>query len=114
MAPPRKRKGGPITEGRPATKDIPPVAKRKDTPSAMVRQGESSRTAVTVRVTLLPPSGRRSMFWALGRCPLCGLPHLSRSRDLESVTRTRQLPCGHWVTVVIARSLAPYAGSEAA
>jgi hypothetical protein len=59
-------------------------------------------------VTYLPPSGHRKMHWSLGRCPLCGVPHLSRSRTLDDVTHDRRLPCRHWVTPVIARSLSPY------
>ena len=78
------------------------------------RRDGTRKYPVTMRVTLLAPSGRRTMWWALGRCPVCGVPHLSRSPDLETVTRTRRLPCGHWATIVIARSLAPYAGSGVA
>jgi hypothetical protein len=67
-----------------------------------------------MRVTYLPPSGHRSMHWALGRCPVCGLPHLSRNRALDDVTHVRRLPCGHRVTPVIARSLSPYSAAREA
>lgn len=76
--------------------------------------GQRPQTAVTMRVTQLPPSGRRTCWWALGRCPVCGTPHLSRARSVDRVTRTRRLPCRHWVTVVVARSLSPFSGRGAA
>ena len=60
--------------------------------------------AGTVRVSLLAPDQLRTYWWWLGRCAECGRPHLGRSRDLEHVTRERRLPCGHWVTIVVART----------
>jgi hypothetical protein len=59
-------------------------------------------------LTYLPPSGNRTQHWGLGRCPECGLPHLSRSPKIELVTRVRRLPCKHRVKPTIARTLSPY------
>ena len=87
-------------------------------PRPILRQkgvaGQQPRTAVTMRLTLLPPSGHRTGGGRLGRCPVCGQPHLSRSRALDDVTRARRLPCKHWVQPVIARSLSPYPETGAA
>ena len=94
------------------------AAKQPQSPARIVRQrtvaGQHLRSAVTMRLTLLPPSGHRRLWWALGRCPACGAPHLSRSRALDDVTRARRLPCKHWVQPVIARSLSPYPETGAA
>jgi hypothetical protein len=35
---------------------------------------------------------------------VCLLPHLGRTRKLADVTGTRRLPCGHLITVTIART----------
>jgi len=67
------------------------------------------KTSPTVRIppayaSYLLPHGRRTWHWYLVRCPACGAPHLGRARELADVTRTRRLPCGHQVQVVIART----------
>jgi hypothetical protein len=67
-------------------------------------RGATRRDAQTVRVSLLFPSGRRTRWWYLDRCPVCGCPHLGRAATLEAVTATRRLPCRHWVTIVVART----------
>ena len=54
--------------------------------------------------SLLVPSGRRTCWWYLITCRSCRAPHLGRSPELDSVTGPRRLPCGHWVTVVVART----------
>jgi hypothetical protein len=58
----------------------------------------------TCHVSLLSPHGRRTFWWYVAHCPVCGRPHLGRARDLKSVTVTRQLPCNHWVAIAIART----------
>ena len=68
-----------------------------------IRPALRRREAVTCRVSLLVPDELRTFYHYLARCPLCGRPHIGRSRELDGVTRTRRLPCGHWVTVVVAR-----------
>jgi hypothetical protein len=101
--------GAVTPQGRIATDT---AAAKRGSSAAMVRQGrapgEHRKSAITMRVTYLPPSGHRQQHWGLGRCPVCGVPHLSRSRELDQVTKTRRLPCRHWVQPVIARSLSPY------
>lgn len=114
--PPRKERGGP---GRTASiKTAATPASQLDsqlsTPVAIVRQpaarrGTKPRDAATCRVSLLAPSGRRTRWWSIARCPVCGTAHLCRSVTLEGVTRTRRLPCGHWVAIVIARTLGAFA-----
>jgi len=66
-------------------------------------RAHSRQGAPTCRVSLLIPHGRRTYWWYVARCPVCGQPHLGRARDLKSVTVTRRLPCGHRVAIVIAR-----------
>ena len=66
--------------------------------------GARRRDAVTCRVSLLAPGGRRRWWHYLARCPVCGSPHLGRGRELADVTGTRRLPCQHWVLVVVART----------
>jgi hypothetical protein len=68
------------------------------------------RDAATCRVSLLVPSGRRTWWWFVGRCPACGTPFLGRARHLNDVTRERRSQCGHRLTVVIART---YGNAEA-
>jgi hypothetical protein len=53
---------------------------------------------------LLAPGLSRRWWHALVRCPLCGFAHLCRSSELEGITGARQLPCGHRVTLMIART----------
>lgn len=62
------------------------------------------QATVTCRVSLLVPFGRRTWWWFLGRCPLCGMPFLGRARQLEGVTRKRRGQCGHQLIVVVART----------
>jgi hypothetical protein len=64
----------------------------------------SKTSAPAAFVSLLWPSSRRRCWWYLVRCSLCGAPHLGRARELADVTRTRKLPCGHRVQVVVART----------
>lgn len=58
----------------------------------------------TCRVSLFTPRGRRTFWWYVACCPVCGQSHLGRARDLKSVTVTRRLPCKHRVAIVIART----------
>lgn len=64
----------------------------------------SRRQVPTCRVSLLTPYGRRTYWWYVAVCPVCGQSHLGRARDLKSVTVTRQLPCRHQVAIVIAQT----------
>lgn len=107
MRPPENEQGRPEapTRSGPHSSDTAASQQQASPTKLSVRR---RRKPVTVRVTYLPPSGRRRLHWALGRCPVCGTPHLSRSRSLDDVTRVRRLPCGDWVVPVIARSLSPY------
>jgi hypothetical protein len=75
------------------------------------RAAERREAALTCRVSLLVPSGRRTRWWYLATCPACGAPHLGRAGELADVTGTRRLPCHHWVTIVVART---YGRAEAA
>jgi hypothetical protein len=68
------------------------------------RRAARRREALTCRVSLLEPSQHRRWWHYLCRRPACGSPHLGRSRDLAGVTGMRRLPCGHWVTIVVART----------
>ena len=68
------------------------------------RRAARRREAITCRVSLLLPNEHRVMWHYLTRCPACGDAHVGRSRSLAGVTVTRRLPCGHWVTVVVART----------
>ncbi|HEX6520943.1 MAG TPA: hypothetical protein VF070_13170 [Streptosporangiaceae bacterium] len=68
------------------------------------RRATLRREAVTCRVSLLVPGGRRRWWHFLARCPVCGAPHLGRARELSGVTGTRRLPCKHQVTIVVART----------
>ncbi len=71
-----------------------------------ITRGKPPRNADTCRVSLLKPDSLRTYWHYLARCPKCGRPHLGRARDLERVTGTRRLPCGHWIVVVVARTYA--------
>jgi hypothetical protein len=62
------------------------------------------REVITCRVSLLAPDEQRKWWRYLGRCPVCGRPHLGRSPEPASVTGTRRLPCRHWVVIVVART----------
>jgi hypothetical protein len=75
------------------------------------QRAASRRDAMTCRVSLLVPSGRRTRWWYLATCPVCHSPHLGRSRELAGVTGTRRLPCGHFVVITIARTYGPGAGA---
>jgi hypothetical protein len=67
------------------------------------RRGQQPRP---VYVSLLLPRHEppRTQHWYVARCPECGEPHLGHARDLAFVTGPRRLPCGHPVTVMIART----------
>lgn len=89
-----------------------PAAKQDSQPSPNApilgqrqrRNGAKRRDAVTCRVSVLVPSGRRTRWWYLAACPVCLRPHLGRAEELAQVTITRRLPCGHWVEIVVART----------
>jgi hypothetical protein len=114
VEPPGMTKGRP--PGRPdscpkfapaSAADQPPAGASS---AAIVRQRDRKRRAarrreaITCRVSLLIPDEQRSWWHYLARCPVCGRPHLGRSRELAGVTSTRKLLCGHWVVIVVARS----------
>jgi hypothetical protein len=101
--PPDNVKGGPRA-AEPGNRRNPDQAAAKRAKSALSVTGGQRRTAVTCRVSLLIPSGRRTRWWYLATCPVCGAPHLGRARELADVTGARRLPCGHWVTIVVART----------
>jgi hypothetical protein len=104
--PPVHRDGPQVgTEGHPDALNA--TTTLKITPSAVKggrRASNRREAAVTCRVSLLVPSGRRTWWWFLGRCPLCGTPFLGRARQLEGVTRERHGQCGHRLVVVVART----------
>jgi hypothetical protein len=97
--------------------DQPPAGA---SPAAIVRQrgrkrrAARRREAITCRVSLLIPDEQCSWWHYLARCPVCGRPHLGRSRELADVTSTRKLPCGHWVVIVVARSYGQTSSGAAA
>jgi len=92
----------PITGDRPdATSAITTASLSPKSPARQPAQRDREPVAY---VSLLWPAGRRTCWWYLVRCRDCGLPHLGRARELADVTRTRRLPCGHWVTIMIART----------
>lgn len=80
--------------------DIPRLPRQQSKRSAGQRPGR----AVTCRVSLLVPSGRRTRWWYVATCPVCLRPHLGRAKELAGVTGTRRLPCKHWVNIVVART----------
>jgi hypothetical protein len=80
------------------------VTPASDTAASPPRSTGRRRSAQTARVSLLWPSDRRRCWWYVVTCRTCARPHLGRSRELADVTRTRRLPCGHWVEIVIART----------
>jgi hypothetical protein len=115
VTPPGMTRGRPL--GRPDSRPTFAPASAADQPqaqgassAAIVRQrgrkrrAARRREAITCRVSLLIPDEQRSWWHYLARCPVCGRPHLGRSRELAGVTSTRKLPCGHWVVIVVARS----------
>ncbi len=109
---------GPRAAQRESRPDVDTAAKATDTASLRRtsagrrrKAGRQRETALTCRVSLLVPSGRRTRWWYLASCPACGSPHLGRARDLPDVTGTRRLPCGHYVVITIART---YGRTEAA
>ena len=79
-----------------------PVAAAVQVPARIVRRGR--RDAPVAYVSLLVPSERRRCWWYLVTCRVCGAPHLGRARQLEDVTGPRRLPCGHRVTIMVART----------
>jgi hypothetical protein len=85
---------------RPVTGDRP----KQIATHSINRRGPKRRDAVTCRVSLLMPAGRRTRWWYLATCPVCRAPHLGAARDLVGVTGIRRLPCGHYVVVTIART----------
>ena len=72
--------------------------------SVTAANGSSKAVVPNSFVSLLWPSAHRQCWWYLVRCRVCGAPHLGRARELADVTRTRRLPCGHRVQVVVART----------
>ncbi len=78
------------------------------------RRSAAAEPPLTARVSLLVPSGRRRCWWYLATCPHCRNPHLGRARELADVTGPRRLPCGHRVTIAIARTYGRTGGNEAA
>jgi hypothetical protein len=80
------------------------ISVRRGAVTGRRRRAARRREAITARVSLLAPGGRRTLWHYLATCPVCGAPHLGRARELANVTTTRRLPCKHWVTVVIART----------
>jgi hypothetical protein len=107
MSPPDVR-SGPQAIAKPGSRSI-----KAENPAKSLAAGHTltRRKAEPVYVSLLWPAGRRSCFWYLATCRTCGRPHLGRARELANVTRTRRLPCGHWVRVLVART---YGRPEAA
>lgn len=101
---PSKAQGHPHKSlpGRLDTLRIPPVTDAVQSPAPKERQ--KARNAAITYVSLLWPAGRRSCWWYLATCRTCGKPHLGRARSLDQVTRERRLPCGHTVTIMIART----------
>lgn len=136
-ATPTARRKDCVGQSPPTNKGGPWAAKPKDRPknapasaadqppagassAAIIRQrGRKRRAArrceaITCRVSLLIPDEQRSWWHYLARCPVCGRPHLGRSRELAGVTSTRKLPCGHWVVIVVARSYGQTSSGAAA
>ena len=117
--PPDNVKGGPqATEPGNRRHHIAAAAKQGEAAPSVTRRhvkgrrqrSAKRREATTCRVSLLLPSAHRALYHYLARCPVCAAPHMGRARELADVTVTRQLPCGHWVAIVIARTY----GREAA
>jgi len=105
------RPGAPI-QGGPDNSDTAADQPQESPTKASVRRGRGSwrRDAVTCRVSLLVPAGRRAWWHYLAACPVCGAPHLGRSPELAGVTGTRRLPCGHWIAIMIARTYTQRSG----
>ena len=101
--PPDMRDGPrPVTGDRPEQIAVNSITRR---PVKGRRQRAAKRReAITCRVSLLIPDDQRRWWHYLARCPVCGRPHLGRSRELTDVTGIRRLPCRHWVTIVVART----------
>jgi hypothetical protein len=109
--PPNMRSGPEGADPR-SRREVDALAKVPDT--AMVANGiprrsrplpgDSRKDAITTRVSLLVPDEFRRWWHYLARCPVCGRPHVGRSRELDGATGIRKLPCRHWVDVVVARS----------
>jgi hypothetical protein len=111
MSPPRNENGDPRAAGPGNRHQVAAAtAKQQGAPTRIVspggkkRRAARRREAMTARVSLLVPDEQRTWWHYLARCPVCGRPHLGRSRELAGVTSTRKLPCGHWVVIVVARS----------
>jgi len=112
--PPTCRNGPQLgTEDRPDASSaitIPSITRR---PVKGRRQRAARRReAITCRVSL--PDDQRRWWHYLARCPVCGRPHLGRSRELADVTGVRRLPCRHWVIIVGARTYGRLDSGEAA
>jgi hypothetical protein len=109
--PPDKRSGPrPVAGSRPNINNFATATIPRPAVTGRRKRAARRRDAVTCRVSLLAPGGRRTKWWYLATCPACGAPHLGRARELADVTGTRRLPCRHWVVVVVARTY----GREAA
>lgn len=104
----RTKRDHPAAEQAQSRVSVAQVADERPEPR---RRGRRRDDAPTARVSLLMPGHRRTLYWYLARCPVCGAPHLGRARDLAKVTGPRRLPCQHWATVVIARTYAPSRGA---
>ena len=109
--PARNARGAPAQE-RPSESDTTATAKRQRTSSLSVRRrppaGQRRRDAVTARVTLIVPGYRRLRWTYLATCPVCLAPHIGKAKELAAVTRVRKMPCGHYVSIVVARTLGRY------
>jgi hypothetical protein len=119
---PRKPKGGPQPTGTaplkiaaaPASQldsqpsPIPIVREKPGNRQAVLRRGMNRRDPATARVTLIVPGYRRIRWIYLATCPVCLEPHICKAKELATVTRVRKLPCGHYVAVVVARTLGTY------
>lgn len=68
----------------------------------MVRQVK--RRAPAVYVSLYEPTGRRTWWWYAYSCRTCGRYQLGRAPRLEDVTGPRRAGCGHWLTIMVART----------
>jgi hypothetical protein len=110
--PPSTKRGGPHREDRPAVEIAAKQARRTETKDNAVvaavqvpaRSVRRSRRTELAYVSLLVSAGRRKCWWYLATCRICGAPHLGRARQLEDVTGPRRLPCGHRVTIMVART----------
>jgi hypothetical protein len=102
MPPDNAERRPPTRSGARTAKSSPRATIPRTAAGGRHRRGASRLAAVTARVSLLTPVGRRTRWWYLATRPVCGAPHLGR--ELADVTGTRRLPYGHWVAIVVART----------